>query len=1136
MFIMTWKYFPFACKSILFTWFLCLILVNNAIGVYECDNTLSCEEMLREGSECIDGFCTNPFDQGCLRRFDDEIPMRVCNSHDLPGSAKEGLCNETFFDYQEIRILGQDWESSISTAWVMQIFLSEILRVPVSMETSESNKTINFYDSKMTSNWPMVMYNYDAMQVALDVDDCRKVVGNESNYIPCGHVMPEVWNDQFPIVSELEDKNIIEPSEGTGGIGELHWFIPKLLAEKDPTLMSYFGMQGEKNRRKLAETFKRPTTWKDYCNIVSLDNCTTNDGIASRYPNNEEESLYFLDGLYKGYFRATEKNDCDANPDNCTGHIVGSSCGELGFHSYYTQQAYHLDIAVESDGPVGPNNGYDYSSEVEIWLAANATRSPVLMDWYTPDPLPIAFMNTDFEFYAVTLPNPTKTCLNSHVTADDRCSTNDTKQFGSPAGACASEPIFYKKLIVSNLFENTYNVKESRRSPGYAAIKSFQISNLDVSEIISGWNSLDEERWSYDSREATCQWVAENLENLGKFIPATYPRTMEIAKVYSDVITYVAMAFAVISFLIVVVTTALVYKYREKKVFKYAQVHFLMILLLGLLMLSIGAIITSLKPSNAVCLSRSWLVILGFTMEIVPLIIKVGAINKVHLAAKRMKRVALEERKLFLEVFFFNVIIFVFLICWTVIDPFTVQEELVLTTKINEYGGDIVELTYYCDSSSPMWLYCSALWQMFLLLWALVLAFQTRSVMQAYNESQYLAFVTYSHFVFLVLRIACMLLRGTINRGVLSSLTSIVASFDVIFTVMLYFAPKFMNMKENIRRSGWNNSLAQSINPVMGNLRNFEKNLTTLDKTEKRTEFDTEMNTKLKTGGEGNTLFLINVQNDFFTGGSLSVKNSDNDAKNISSYINNNCFDIERIIVSTYERHRDHISHPGFWVGVENTNLHPKPFTVIDESDIGTEWKPRDDLNMDMFTFENSFYDDEDMWDSTGKLSLIKYAIKYVKLLKENGKLPLVIWPEHCLTGDKGNFIQSDIQEALCNWENNTGKAVKFKVKKDHILTEFYSAFETEVPLNQRTRFNWELFDYLTKSDKLVIAGEALSHGVNFTVRDLIRDWPKEALEKIIILDDCTSAISSFEDVATSFIQDATEIGIKVQTSAQTIF
>ena len=114
-----------------------------------------------------------------------------------------------------------------------------------------------------------------------------------------------------------------------------------------------------------------------YCTKISPNNCTINDEIAVRSRDDEDEALkYFVDGLYTGHFAATEKNDCGANPDTCTGHMANVPCS---WGNYATPQAFHLNISVESDGNLEPNGAYGYSSLLDIYSAANATGSNVLM-------------------------------------------------------------------------------------------------------------------------------------------------------------------------------------------------------------------------------------------------------------------------------------------------------------------------------------------------------------------------------------------------------------------------------------------------------------------------------------------------------------------------------------------------------------------------------------------------------------------------------------------------------------------------------------------------------------------------------------------------------------------------------------
>ncbi len=74
----------------------------------------------------------------------------------------------------------------------------------------------------------------------------------------------------------------------------------------------------------MAATFGRPTSWLDYCTKVPNVNCANGDEVATRNPlNEEEENSYFVDGFYKGYF---QHDDCNANPNTCTGYFVNAPC------------------------------------------------------------------------------------------------------------------------------------------------------------------------------------------------------------------------------------------------------------------------------------------------------------------------------------------------------------------------------------------------------------------------------------------------------------------------------------------------------------------------------------------------------------------------------------------------------------------------------------------------------------------------------------------------------------------------------------------------------------------------------------------------------------------------------------------
>lgn len=71
-------------------------------------------------------------------------------------------------------------------------------------------------------------------------------------------------------------------------------------------------------------------------------------------------------------------------------------------------------------------------------------------------------------------------------------------------------------------------------------------------------------------------------------------------------------------------------------------------------------------------------------------------------------------------------------------------------------------------------------------------------------------------------------------------------------------------------------------------------------------------------------------------------------------------------------------------------------------------------------------------------------------------------------------------------------------------LTEWYSAIRAEVPLpvDPTTETNTALINRLKEADRLIIAGQALSHCVRFTLLDIIKSWDERKLKSIFLLHD----------------------------------
>jgi len=427
-----------------------------------------------------------------------------------------------------------------------------MLDVPVTIETGDLTKKNHFYDPKSRFDYPSATYDYDALVTASEIGgDCQKIMNKDDgeSYKSCGHAILEIWSGfEEEVWSGFDEsvQNALEPASTIGVVGEEKWFVPKYTAERDPTLLSYLGLQGLENRKKLADRFLRPTTWADYCNEVSEDGCLSGDGAAQRPPESEdEEGKYFSRGLYTGHFRKvcnrnddgahayfssfdfvywdyandiasnffpllfsqTQDNNCTASPTTCTGHYIDYPCG---WKRWFLQQAHHLDIGLKSNGMEG-SGGYTYSQMMQIWYAANWTQSDVIGLWYRPENLYQQFLGTPFEFHEVNLPNPHSKCVENRIGVDAWCGVDAEMQdpFGPPEGTCDFPPVSLIKVVSKGLHKLVYDssIPEAKRSPAFDVLNRFTIDTFELEKIFANWQSSPTvDQYGYDVRNAVCEW------------------------------------------------------------------------------------------------------------------------------------------------------------------------------------------------------------------------------------------------------------------------------------------------------------------------------------------------------------------------------------------------------------------------------------------------------------------------------------------------------------------------------------------------------------------------------------------------------------------------------------------------------
>lgn len=253
-------------------------------------------------------------------------------------------------------------------------------------------------------------------------------------------------------------------------------------------------------------------------------------------------------------------------------------------------------------------------------------------------------------------------------------------------------------------------------------------------------------------------------------------------------------------------------------------------------------------------------------------------------------------------------------------------------------------------------------------------------------------------------------------------------------------------------------------------------------------------------------LLIIDAQVDFcYASGSLYVPGAERDVQILGDFIRRNKNEIDDISMTMDSHQVIDISHPGFWQD-KNKN-HPNPFTQITSAQVDSgEWTP---------------------------LYWPQEALKYLKDLEAQGEYPHYIWPEHCIIGTAGAAIVDEIMNPVREW-CRLGNLFNVVAKGTHPLTEHFGAVraQIEIPGRPETHINMQLINKLSTFNQVFLAGEARSHCVANTLKQILQ-FPDLA-KRLIILDDCTSNVPGFEHLADAIYDAAKNAGVKFMNASST--
>ncbi|MEN9204151.1 MAG: hypothetical protein Q6J46_06900 [Thermostichus sp. DG02_2_bins_29] len=252
-------------------------------------------------------------------------------------------------------------------------------------------------------------------------------------------------------------------------------------------------------------------------------------------------------------------------------------------------------------------------------------------------------------------------------------------------------------------------------------------------------------------------------------------------------------------------------------------------------------------------------------------------------------------------------------------------------------------------------------------------------------------------------------------------------------------------------------------------------------------------------------LLLIDVQNTFcipgfelFVAGS-SGQGAVEDNQRLCQFIYRNLAQITQIVATLDTHTAMQIFHPIFWVDAQGS--HPQPATPISVEEIRSgRWQVNPAVAASL---------------TRGDLSTLQaHALHYAQQLEEGGKYPLMVWPYHSMLGGIGHALVPAVEEAIFFHSLARCSQASLELKGANPLTENYSVLSPEVltgpegdPIDEK---NEQLIHFLLGFDALIIAGQAKSHCLAWTVSDLLEEIqardPKLA-GKVYLLEDCTSPV-----------------------------
>jgi simple sugar transport system substrate-binding protein len=245
---------------------------------------------------------------------------------------------------------------------------------------------------------------------------------------------------------------------------------------------------------------------------------------------------------------------------------------------------------------------------------------------------------------------------------------------------------------------------------------------------------------------------------------------------------YAMIAIACVLIACVLAIMIYVVIYRSVSVWRYASPTFLFAILIGAIFTFIAVILLALDANTSTCTAAAWFGFFGFALMLACLFAKHVRALRIIRGAEKLRSVRIREIDMIPFVAIISGVVVAVLIAWSALDA---PSDYRLTDGLGED-----EYMIMCNSPSDGVAFVATMIAIFgcLLLLGCVLAFMTRKVPSAFNESKYIALATYNSAIMLIIAIVVLFALDDLNTTYL--IVSIVILLASAVFVALIFAPK----------------------------------------------------------------------------------------------------------------------------------------------------------------------------------------------------------------------------------------------------------------------------------------------------------------------------------------------------------